>query len=87
MLEFTLKVGEEAVIHGHDIHIAEVEVVPYRHYYRCWLCKYEGILQFEPDASRSSWTECDRCGLDNEILPGVYDRPATIAGNVPSRMF
>jgi len=86
MLEFTLKVGEEAIIHGHDIRIAEIEVIPHRHHYRCWLCKYEGALQFQPDLSRPSWTECDHCGLDNEIPPGVYDRPAIIPGHVSSRM-
>jgi len=61
--------------------------VPYRHQYQCWLCKHEGVLEFEPDVSQPSWTECHHCGLDNEIPPGLYDRPATIAGHVPSRMF
>ena len=86
MLEFTLKVGEEATIQGHDVRVVEVEIVPYRHHYRCWLCKYDGVLEFEPDAFRPSWTECHHCGLDNEISPGVYDRPAIIQGYVPCRM-
>jgi hypothetical protein len=86
MLEITLKVGEEAIILGHDIRVVEVEIVHYRHQYRCCLCEYEGVLEFEPDASRPSWTECHDCGFDNEIPPGVYDRPAIIQGYVPCRM-
>ena len=45
-----------------------------------------GVLEFEPDALQPSWTECHHCGLDNEIPPGLYDRPAIIQGDVPSRM-
>ncbi len=86
MLEFTFTVGQQAIIHGHDIHVVEVEIVPYRHHYRCWLCKYEAVVEFEPDACKPSWTECQHCGLDNEIPPGVYDRPATIQGYVPCRI-
>ena len=44
MREFTLKVGEEAIIHGHDVRVVKVDIVFYRHHYRCWLCKYEGVL-------------------------------------------
>jgi len=61
--------------------------VSYRHRYRCWLCRYEGVLEFEPDASEPGWTECHDCGTDNEIPPGLYDRPALISGHVPSRIF
>jgi hypothetical protein len=86
MFEFTLRIGEEAIIHGHDIRVVEVEIVPYRHHYRCCLCKYEGVLEFEPDASGPSWTECQHCGLDNEIPPGVYNGPAIIQGHVPCRV-
>ncbi len=86
MLEITLKVGEEAIIHGSDIRVVDVEIVPYRHHYRCWLCKCEGGLEFEPDASGPSWTECQNCGLDNEIPAGVYDKPAIIQGHVPRRV-
>jgi hypothetical protein len=86
MSEFTLKIGEEAIIQGHDIREVDVEIVPYRHHYRCWLCKYEGVLEFEPDALEPSWTECHQCGLDSEIPPGVHDRPAIIPGHVPCRM-
>jgi len=87
MLVYTVKVGEAITI-GHDIRVVAVAPdVPYRHHYRCWLCKCEGDLGFEPDASEPSWTECHYCGLDNEISPGVYDRPAVISGHVPSRMF
>jgi hypothetical protein len=87
MLVLSMKVGEAVTI-GHDI--PEVTVaphVPYRHHYRCWLCKCEGVLEFAPDASEPSWTECRHCGLDNEIPPGLFDPPAIIPGHVPSRMF
>lgn len=83
--EFTVRVGESLVI-GHGIRAEAAEVAPYRHRYRCWLCKFKGVLEFEPDALGPSWTECHHCGLDNEIPPGLYDRPAIISGHVPSRM-
>jgi len=86
MLKFTLKVGEAAIIQSHGIRVVEVEIIPYRHHYRCWLCKYEGVLEFEPDASWPSWTECQHCGLDNEIPPGVHERPGIIQGHVACRM-
>jgi hypothetical protein len=87
MLAYTLKVGEAITI-GHDIPVVAVATdIPYRHHYRCWLCKCEGVLEFEPDASEPSWTECHHCRLDNEISPGLYDRPAIIQGQVPSRIF
>ena len=86
MLEFTLEIGEEAIIHGQRIRVVKGKIVPYRHYYRCCLCDYEGVLEFEPDAFGPSWTECHDCGFDNEIPPGVYDRPAVIQGYVPRRM-
>ena len=86
MFEFTLGIGEEAVIHGHEIRFVEVEIVPYRHHYQCCLCGYEGVLEFEPDALQPSWTECHDCGFDNEIPTGVYNRPAIIEGYIPSRM-
>lgn len=60
--------------------------VCHRHRYRCWLCKYEGVLEFEPNPSGPSWTECHHCGIDNEIPLGAYERPVLIAGHVPSRM-
>ncbi len=62
-------------------------VLVHRHRYRCWLCKYEGVLEFEPDSSAPGWTECHHCGIDNEIPGGVYQQPLIIAGHVPSRMF
>jgi hypothetical protein len=87
MLAYTLKVGEAVTI-GHDIGVvAAAADVAYRHHYRCWLCKCEGVLEFEPDASEPSWTECHHCGVHNEISPGVYDRAAIIPGHVPSRIF
>ena len=87
MLVYTVKVGEAITI-GHDIRVVAVAAdVPYRHHYRCWLCKCEGVLEFEPDAMEESWTECHHCGLDNKIPPGVYDHPAIIPGQVPSRIF
>ena len=87
MLVYTVKVGEAITI-GHDIPVVAVAPdVPYRHHYRCGLCKCEGVLEFEPDASEPSWTECHHCGLDNEISPGLYDQPAIIPGHVPSRVF
>ena len=86
MFQVTLGIGEEAIIQGHDIRVVEVEIVPCRHHYRCWLCKYEAVLEFEPDACKPSWTECQHCGLDNEISPGVYEQPAVIPGHVPSRI-
>ena len=86
MFEFTLGIGEVATIHGHYVRVVKVEIVPYRHHYRCWLCKCEGILEFEPDALEPSWTECHYCGLHNEISPGLYDRPALIPGHVPTRI-
>jgi hypothetical protein len=58
----------------------------YRHRYQCWACRYAGVLEFEPDASEAGWTECHYCGIDNEIPPGLYDRPALIPGQVPSRI-
>ena len=87
MLVRTVKVGEAITI-GHDIRVVAVAAdVAYRHHYRCWLCKYEGVLEFEPDALEPSWTECHYCGLHNEISPGLYDTPAVIPGHVPSRIF
>ena len=65
----------------------QAETVSYRHRYRCWLCKSKGAIEFEPDASEPSWTECHECGIDNEIPPGLYDRPVILPGNVPSRVF
>ena len=61
-------------------------VVSYRHRYLCWACRCTGVLQFEPDASEPGWTECHHCGIDNEISPGVYIRPAFVPGHVPSRI-
>ena len=66
-----------------------VELTPvfsYRHRYLCWACKCAGVLEFEPDAFEPGWTECHHCGIDNEIPPGLYDRPAIIPGHVPSRI-
>ena len=86
MFEFTLGIGEEAIIHGQHIWVVRREIAPYRHHYRCCLCDCEGVLEFEPDASGPHWTECHDCGFDNEIPPGLYDRPAIIQGYIPSRM-
>jgi hypothetical protein len=87
MLVFSLKVGETVTI-GDDIPVVAVaRDVAYRHHYRCWLCKCEGVLEFEPDAAEPSWTECHHCGVFNEIAPGLYDQPALIQGHVPSRIF
>ena len=86
MFEFTLRIGEEAIIDRHQIRRVKGEIAPYRHHYRCCLCEYEGVLEFEPDALQPSWTECHDCGFDNEIPPGVYNRPAIIQGYIPSRM-
>ena len=86
MFEFTLRIGEEAIIQSYDIRVVKGEIVSYRHHYRCCLCEYEGVLEFEPDASGPSWTECHDCGFDNEIPSGVYDRPAIIQGYVRCRM-
>jgi hypothetical protein len=87
MLVLSMKAGEAVTI-GHDIPGLPVAPdIPYRHHYRCWLCKCEGVLEFEPDALEPSWTECRNCGLDNEISPGLYDRPTIIPGHAPSRMF
>lgn len=61
-------------------------VVLYRHRYLCWICRHEGVLEFEPGTLEPSWTECHHCGLDNEIPPGRYDRPTVIPGQVPSRI-
>ena len=69
----------------HPGHLAPV--VPYRHRYQCWACRCAGVLEFEPDPLEPSWTECHHCGLDNEIAPGLYDRPAVIPGQVPERIF
>jgi hypothetical protein len=86
MLEFTVRAGEALVI-GPGIRGEAVTAdLPYRHHYRCWLCKHEDVLAFEPDASQPSWAECDHCGLDNEIPAGVYDRPALIPGHIPTRI-
>ena len=82
MFEFTLRIGEEAIIHGQ----VKGGIAPYRHHYRCCLCEYEGVLEFEPDPFGPTWTECHDCGFDNEIPPGVYNWPAIIQGYVPSRM-
>jgi hypothetical protein len=62
-------------------------VVSDRHRYQCWACRCAGVLEFEPDPLEPSWTECHHCGLDNEIAPGPYDRPAVIPGRVPDRIF
>ncbi len=87
MLIFSMKAGETVTI-GHDIPVVSIAPdVAYRHHYRCWFCKCEGVLEFEPDAWWPSWTECHHCGLPNEIAPGLYDQPALIPGHVPSRMF
>ena len=86
MFEITLGIGEEAFIHCEHIRVGSGKLVPYRHRYRCCLCEYEGILEFEPGAFGPSWTECHDCGFDNEIPPGVYNRPAIIQGYVPRRM-
>jgi hypothetical protein len=83
MLVFTVKVGEAIILGNHILVAAAAATAPNRHHYRCWLCKCESVLEFEPDASESSWTECHHCGLDNEIPPGVYDRSAIIPGQVP----
>ena len=85
MLVFTMKVGEAVTI-SDGIRVVAEETAPYRHLFRCWLCKYEGVLEFEPDALQPSWTECGYCRLDNEIPPGVYNGPTIIPGHVPSRM-
>lgn len=61
--------------------------VSYRHRYRCWVCKWEGVLEFEPHPLEPGWTECHHCGIDNEIPAGLYDRPTIIPGHVPSRIF
>ena len=87
MLVLSMKAGEAITI-GHDMRVVAVAAdVSFRHHYRCLLCKCEGVLEFEPDASKPSWTECHHCGLDNEIPPSLYDRPALIRGYVPSRIF
>jgi hypothetical protein len=87
MSVYTVNVGEAITI-GHEIRVGAVAAdVPYLHHYRCWLCKCEDVLEFEPDASQPSWTECHYCGCDNEIPPGVYDRPAIIPGHVPNWIF
>ena len=87
MLVFSMKAGETVTI-GHDIRVvASAADVAYRHQYRCWLCRCEGALEFEPDASAPSCTECHHCGLHNEISPGLYDHPAISPGHVPSRIF
>jgi hypothetical protein len=86
MFEFTRRLGEEAIFDRHHIRIVKGGIVPYRHHYRCCLCDYEGVLEFEPDASEPSWTECHDCGFDNEIPPGVYVRPTIIQGYVPCRI-
>jgi hypothetical protein len=83
MFVLSMKVGEAVTI-GHDNCVQSVAA--YRHHYRCWLCKCEDVLEFEPDASEPSWTECHHCGLHNEISPGSYDLPAIIQGHVPSRI-
>jgi hypothetical protein len=85
MLVFTMKVGEAITI-SDNIRVGVEETAPYRHHFGCWLCKSEGVLEFEPDALQPSWTECGYCGLDNEIPPGVYSGPAIIPGQIPSRM-
>jgi hypothetical protein len=44
-----------------DMH--EVAVAPnigHRHRYRCRLCT--SVLEFEPEVSQPSWTECPHCG-------------------------
>ena len=86
MFELTLGIGKEAILDGQHIRVIEGEIVPFRHHYRCCLCEYEGVLEFEPDAFSPGWTECHDCGFDNEIAPGVYDRPTVIPGYVPSRI-
>jgi hypothetical protein len=87
MVVFSMKVGEAFTI-CHDVtEVAVAPDVPYRHHYRCWLCKCEDVLEFEPDASEPSWTECHHCGLPNEISAGVYDLSAIIPGHVSNRIF
>ena len=86
MLVLSMRAGEAVTI-GHDVPgVVVAPDVPYRHHYRCWLCKCEGVLEFEPDASGPSWTECQHCGFDNEIPPGVYHRPTIIPGHISSRI-
>lgn len=58
-------------------------IVSFRHQYQCWFCKSEGVLEFEPEVLQPSSVECHHCGIDNEIPPGLYDRPAVIPGNAP----
>lgn len=77
-------------LHAHIENNAEpVELPPlvsYRHHYHCWACRCAGVLEFEPDDSEPSWTECRHCGIDNEISPGHYEQRAIIAGQVPTRI-
>ena len=77
-------------VHTHiAVHGGSCQLPPvfsYRHRYQCWACKFVSVLEFEPDASEPSWTECHECGIDNEIAPGLYDRPAVIPGHVPNRI-
>jgi len=86
MLILSMKVGEAVTI-GRDARVGTVvsDVWP-RHHYRCWLCHCDGVLEFEPDASEPSWTECHHCGLTNEIASGSYERGAIIPGHVPCRI-
>ena len=86
MFEVTLGIGEEAIIDGLHIRVVRREIAPYRHHYRCFLCEYISVLEFEPDAAEPNWTECHNCGFDNEIPPGPYDRPAIVQGFVPSQL-
>jgi hypothetical protein len=59
MLVFTMKVGEAITI-SDDIRVVTAETAPYRHQFRCWLCKYEGVLEFEPAFREESGIEASQ---------------------------
>lgn len=72
-----------------EINTVPGEVAPtvsYRHRYLCWACRCSGVMEFEPDATEPSYTECHQCGIDNEIPPGLHEQPAIISGQVPTRI-
>jgi hypothetical protein len=86
MFVLSMKVGEAITI-GRDMHgVAVAPNIGYGHRYQCWLCKCTSVLEFEPEVSQPSWTECPHCGLNNEINAGLYHCPAIIPGQVPSRI-
>ena len=87
MLVLSMKVGETVTICHAGTEVGVAPDQRFRHQFRCWLCQCANVLEFEPDASEPSWTECHECGLLNEIAPGVYDLSAIIPGHMPSRMF